>query len=89
MCFEKTLGYRLGALFAGISLVCAIVVYAAPDLAHKLLELLTHSTWQFTIKPFNILEIITGAVLWLGIGILIGFAFSGICNCIKEDKKRK
>ena len=84
----KIIGYRLGALFAVLSLVCAIIVYAAPDFAPSILEYLTHSTWQFTIRPFNIIEVFIGAGLWAIIGLLVGFVFSGICNCIKCNPKK-
>lgn len=84
MGFRKILGYRLGALFAGISIVCAIIIYTAPGLAHNILELLTHSTWQFTIQPFDAARIIISAIVWGIIGIIIGFAFTGLCDCIKD-----
>ena len=89
MYFGKALGYRLGALFAGIYVICGIIVYTAPDLAHKILELLTHSIWQFTIQPFNIVNFLIGIILWAVIGILVGFALSGLCECIKDNDKTK
>ena len=85
MGFGKTLGERLAVLFSGISVICGIIVYTVPDLAHNLMRYLTHSDWQFTIRPFNPIEFVGGAVLWAIIGFVIGTAFSKLCEC-KEKK---
>ncbi len=85
MCSTKNLGIRLGALFAGISIVCGIVIYSWPGLASSLLEYLTHSSWQYTIKPFDPIRFVGGAALWFLIGNAIGLAFSKMCGNEKGE----
>jgi hypothetical protein len=91
MGFTQNLGGRLAILFAGLSLACGVLVYAAPDMAHKLLELLTHSTWSFTIRPFNAVEFFGGALLWGVIGYAVGALLScpGWTGSAKKGKKKK
>ncbi|MEK6973446.1 MAG: DUF5676 family membrane protein [archaeon] len=91
MC-HKNKGIKLGILLAAIDVVCGIIVYGAPDLAHKLLGYLTHSTWQFTINAFDPLTFVIGAILWFAIGFVIGFALEKCCCkgkdcCCTEEKK--
>lgn len=80
----KSLEFRLGAFFASLSLLCAILVYTVPGLAMKAVSYLIHSDVPFTIRPFNIVEIITGIALWFVIGIIAGFMFKKICDCCKN-----
>ena len=84
MCGVKNLGHRLGALFAGISIVCGIVVYSSPGLAKSILEYLTHSSWQYTILPFEPVRFAIGVVSWSLIGAGIGIAFEKMCECESE-----
>ncbi|MBI5228409.1 hypothetical protein HY988_07495 [Candidatus Micrarchaeota archaeon] len=87
MC-DKNLGRNLAILFAGISLVCGIVVYAVPGMAHTLLSYLTHSTWQFAIRPFDPINFVIGLLLWAAIGFVIGSIFSKLSEWDnKTDKK--
>ena len=88
----KKLGYALGTLFGGLSALCGILVYTSPQLAMKLLELLTHSSWAITMRQFNAIEYMIGIALWWGIGYAVGTIFSWLCECCdgkKSGKKRK
>lgn len=78
---HKPLWLKLGILFPTISLLCGILVYGAPGLATWLLEHLTHSTWQFTIQPFDAASFAAGLVAWAIIGALVGWAVSKMCDC--------
>lgn len=86
---HKPLWLKLGILFPAISLVCGIVIYAAPGLATSLLELLTHSKWQFTVQLFDATNFIIGLALWAIIGTLVGWAFTRMCDCCDEKQDRK
>lgn len=76
MCSGRNLSYSLAGLFALLDVICGIIVYAIPGSATKLMEYLTHSTWQFTIKPFDPVSFAIGIVLWLVIGFAVGELFS-------------
>jgi len=76
-------GVKLGTLLAGISLACGILVYTVPDAATKALSYLTHSTWSFTINPFNPATFAAGLALWFVIGVIVGFAHRKLCDCCK------
>ncbi len=89
MKFMQKLEGRLAALFAGLSLACGALVYTAPGLAHQLLELLTHSTWSYTIRPFNAIEFLGGALLWGIIGYAVGALLSCPGRTGSEHKKEK
>ena len=84
MDWVKSLEFRLGAFFASLSLLCAILVYTVPSFAIKAVSYLIHSDVPFTIRPFNIAEIIIGILLWFVIGVIAGFIFKKICNCCKS-----
>lgn len=73
--------YALGALFAALSIICGIVVYAAPDLARKAVGLLTHSEWQFEFKPFDLGGFVLAALLWGIIGFAVAILHNKICEC--------
>lgn len=85
----KALGFALGALLAGISIVCGILVYAAPNVAITVAGYLTHSTIPFVIKPFDAAGFIIGLVLWFVIGFVIGFVFAKLCGCCEEKPKKQ
>ncbi len=84
MCRNKTWSYGLAGLFALLDVICGIIVYTAPGAATKLLEYLTHSTWQFAIKPFDPVSFAIGIVLWAVIGFAVGTAFSKICEACER-----
>ena len=85
----KTMGFALGGLLAGISLVCGIVVYTAPSLAIQIAGYLTHSTIPFVTRPFDPLGFVIGLVLWAVFGFVIGFVFAKLCPCCEEKTKKK
>ncbi|GEM_PF-1610376 len=85
----KKLGYALGALFGGLSALCGLIVYASPQLAMKLLEMLTHSSWAIAMRPFNAMEYAVGIALWWAIGYALGWMFSWLCGCCREKNPRK
>ncbi len=85
----KTVGFALGALLAGISLVCGIVVYAAPNIAIQIAGYLTHSTIPFVIRPFDPASFVIGLVLWAVFGFIIGFVFAKLCGCCEENPKKQ
>ncbi len=87
MGFMQKLEGKLAVLFAGISLACGVLVYTAPGLARQLLELLTHSTWSFTIRPFNSIEFLGGALVWGIIGYAVGALLS--CSGRPNSESRK
>ncbi len=71
------LNKKLAMVFAGVDIICGIAVYTNPNLAHAILKYLTHSTWQFTINPFSIVDFAIGALLWAVIGYLFGSVLEG------------
>ena len=81
---KKPMWWKLGVLFPAISLVCGIIVYAAPGAATWLLENLTHSRWQFSIQPFDAAQFAVGLALWAIIGALVGWGYSKLCDCCKN-----
>ncbi|MBI2079713.1 hypothetical protein HYT84_03040 [Candidatus Micrarchaeota archaeon] len=85
MCCITDLWFKLGVLLAGLSAACGVLIYLAPDLTLKIAGYLVHSTIEFKIKPFDLVEFIIGLVLWGLIGTIIGFIFTKICD--NECKK--
>lgn len=72
-------GLKLGALFAGLSALCGMVLYTVPDIALKITGYLTHSTLQFTVKPFEPIGFVIGLVLWFAIGAVLGYIIAKMC----------
>ena len=83
----KNLGYNLAILFAVLDIICGVIIYTIPGAANKLLEYLTHSTWQFTIRSFDPVNFIIGIILWAVIGFVIGTAFSKLCEYNADNKR--
>ncbi len=75
----KGFGLKLGALFAGLSALCGIILYTVPDLALKIAGYLTHSTITFAVKPFEPISFVIGLVLWFAIGAAIGYIIAKTC----------
>lgn len=80
MNFKQVPGISLGLLFATISLACAALVYTVPNQALSVVGLLIHSSIPITIKPFNVIEILLGAILWFVIGIIVGVLHKKLCE---------
>ncbi len=89
MKFMQKLEGKLAVLFAGLSLACGVLVYTAPVLAHQILELLTHSTWSFTIRPFSAVEFLGGALVWGIIGYAVGALLSYPDRTGSDRKEKK
>ena len=80
----KSLGTRLGLLFAGLSLACGILVYAFPGALQTAISYLIHSEFSFAPKPFSAANLVIGAVVWFAIGAVVGTAWSKLCDCCKS-----
>ena len=80
------LGIRLAALFSVLYVLCGIIVYAVPGIGISIIELLTHSTIQLTVQPFNAVNFIIGFAAWAIIGLIVGIGWAIICECCKEQK---
>ena len=74
---------RLGLLFAALYVACGILVYAVPGFSTAFFTLLTHSTVEFSVRPFNALEFVLGIVAWFAIGIIVSLLHKKICECCK------
>ena len=79
------LGIRLAALFSALYVLCGIAVYSIPGVGTAVFELLTHSTIQFSVQPFNVVNFIIGIVAWVIIGLIVGIGWAIICECCKEQ----
>ena len=77
-------GIRLAALFSAFYVLCGIIVYSIPGIGTAIFELLTHSTIQFSVQPFNVVNFIIGIVAWVIIGLIVGIGWAIICECCKE-----
>ena len=75
----KVFGLKFGALLAGLSLVCGILLYTAPDLTMQVAGYLTHSSIQFAAKPFDLWAFVLGLLLWGIIGTAIGYIIAKMC----------
>ena len=72
----KRLGIALGTVFAAASVICGILVYTVPGVSMKLLEYLTHSTWEYSIQPFDPMQFILGVLAWAVIGFVGGWVIA-------------
>ncbi|HLC79235.1 MAG TPA: DUF5676 family membrane protein [archaeon] len=72
-------GLKFGALLGGLSAICGILLYVSPGPSMKIAEYLTHSTIQFTIKPFEPAGFVIGVALWAIIGTALGYIAAKMC----------
>ncbi|MBI5553761.1 MAG: hypothetical protein HY917_03395 [Candidatus Diapherotrites archaeon] len=70
---------KFGALLAGISAICGILVFAAPELTRQIAVYLTHNGVVFTQTPLTPEVFVIGTVLWGIIGVLIGWIIAKMC----------
>ena len=79
------LGIRLAALFSALYVLCGIAVYSIPGVGTAVFELLTHSTIQFSVQPFDAVQFALGFVAWAILGVIVGIGWAIICECCKEQ----
>ncbi len=68
----------LAVLFGGLSLLCALAIYAVPNLFLALVGFLIHSSIPLQVKPFDPIGIILGAAIWAVIGWAGGWAIGKV-----------